>query len=782
MLSLPIDAIKSKFIESIAAQHLIVEAETGSGKSTKLPVWAATQGRVLVIEPRRIACVALAEFISEQEESKLGDKIGYAIKLEAKYSQGTEVIFVTPGVALRWFSNDKLKEFDVVLVDEFHERRWDIDLLVALLLEEKQHRLVVTSATIEGEKLAEYVGAKRLVAKGRQFQVGITYNAIDSSHLPDRKNIVQNVVAAIKTNYSNTKGDILVFMPGRSEINQCVQALGHLSDIEVVPLHASVSNNDRDRALKPLGRKKIVIATNVAETSLTIPNITLVIDSGLERRTLQRNGRTVLSLKTISKASAIQRSGRAGRVMNGDCIRLYGEHAPLELITPPELLREELSEAMLAAACCGHRLHDLHFLNSPPDKSLRLASDTLHKMDAIDNAGCVTEHGSILYPLPIDVLYADLITRMPTKATKEAMIDLSAALSVPATLYMLPSDENQMSLLAKWEPNNCDAAILLNLIRDNTPDFLQTDISAVNEAKGLARQMRSAFSLPDLQVASRYNRIEFLTAMARLHPELVYVRRQKRRQALGNGVVEMVPARNSRFSESAEAAIILNQHSLPGRGVKQTLNLATVMLPVPLHLIEELNLGEWQQGDTIIKEGCIYSQLTLIYAGRAVATSLVKPEGDLILKPIIDAVIRNKVLPGFAKKRSREIELWCLYGQLGLGESLEVFQPTSFETWFTHQLTELEISEIDELKLFNDDDFVFDGIPYWQFDEFAQKYPFNLNLGDLQLTVDYVTSKKLIYIVFESGQRKSDPKRWELPNWKGWRIQYKKSSRIINIK
>ncbi|MDW3125385.1 helicase-related protein, partial [Vibrio sp. 1974] len=173
-------------------------------------------------------------------------------------------------------------------------------------------------------------------------------------------------------------------------------------------------------------------ATNVAETSLTIPNIRVVIDSGLERRTVQRNGRTALTLTNISKASAAQRMGRAGRVAEGTCIRLFGEHAPLELVTPPELHREELVEPMLAAACCGYRLSELLFLDAVPEKSLNAALLCLQAMGALDDNGDVTEHGKKVYPLPIDALFADLVTRIPTNAEKEAMIDFAAALSVPA--------------------------------------------------------------------------------------------------------------------------------------------------------------------------------------------------------------------------------------------------------------------------------------------------------------------------------------------------------------
>ncbi|WED23286.1 DEAD/DEAH box helicase [Vibrio sp. JC009] len=782
MQSLPIDSLRSDFHSLIPNQHLVVEAETGSGKSTCLPVWAAEHGRVLVIEPRRIACTSLAEFIAESEQTKLGDKIGYAIKLDSKFSDKSQVVFVTPGVALRWFAENKLNEFDLVMVDEFHERRWDTDLLVALLKENNQHRMIVTSATMEGEKLAAYIGAKRLVSEGRMFKVDIRYLAREYNTLPDSRNLEQNVCDQILQRIDETDGDLLVFLPGKKEINQCAQRLNKLSGVEVVRLHASVSDSERHRALNRLDKQKVVLATNVAETSLTIPNITLVIDSGLERRTSQRNGRTVLSLKSISKASARQRSGRAGRVRDGLCVRLYGEHAALELMTPPELLREELTEAMLAAACCGSRLTELHFLDALPEKSLASAETMLKNMQAIDERGDITRHGQVLYPLPIDAIYADLLTRMPIKPLREAMLDLAAALSVPATIFKIPSNEEQLEELAKWEPNACDGAVLIRLVRGEKAPFLEIDQDALKEARGLAQQMRDALELPALDVASRYNRSEWLKAIIAIHPELVYVRREKRREAMGNGKAELMPGRNSLFADKDEAAIVLDQHSIPGRGVKQTLNLGSVMLPVPVSELIEMEIGQWCQGETVVEEGVLYSRLNLIYAGRTLSSKKVMPEGELLLKPIVDAVQSGSIFPGFAEKRAREIQLWKLYVELGLDESCTDHANISFESWFTHQLQELGITEISELDIFTEDDFIFEGIPYWQFDDFAEKYPNFLNIGDLQLDVEYIKSKNLIYVIYCSGLRKSDPKRRELPVWKGWKVQYKKASRIVDVR
>ncbi|EOA8954815.1 helicase-related protein [Vibrio harveyi] len=784
MSQLPIDSLQAEFDQLVNHHHLVVEAETGSGKSTRLPLWSANHGRVLVIEPRRIACTSLAEFLADQSGQPLGKQIGYAIKLHAHYDENTKVVFVTPGVALRWFAEDKLASFDIVMVDEFHERRWDIDLLTAILKQEKQHRLIVTSATLEGEKLANYLDAKRLRSEGRCFPVTVTHRSLDSRYLPNKKGCENDVVRTVKEALEDEEGDILVFLPGRKEITQCAQMLQNINDVMIVKLHASVSDEERHHALTIQNQRKVVLATNVAETSLTIPNIRVVIDSGLERRTVQRNGRTALTLTHISKASAAQRMGRAGRVAEGACIRLFGEHAPLELVTPPELHREELVEPMLAAACCGYRLSELQFLDALPEKSLLSASQTLRGMEAIDQQGDVTEHGKKVYPLPIDALFADLVTRMQTKSEKEAMIDLAAALSVPAQLHQLQGGESAEAL-AQEEPFGCDASLMIRLVRGEQLPGVNVDVSVLEEAQGLAKQMREVFELPELDVASRYKRDELTKAIAKLHPELVFVRRERRRDALGNGLMEMVVGRNSRFSDKSEAALVLDSHSVPGRGVKQTLNLASVMLPVSLALLRELELGEWQQGETNYEEEVPRATMHLIYAGRTICTEYQALQGEVAVQSIVEMIDEQALLPGFAPLRKQQIQHWKIYNALGLNQTpvdKSMLDDLSFSTWLVEQLETLGVESVEDIELFDADDIPFEGIPDWEYQDFAEQFPLKLVLAELKLDVEYFVSRKLVHVIYTEGNRKGDPKRWELPRWSGWKVQYKKASRVLDVK
>ncbi|MGF1689107.1 DEAD/DEAH box helicase [Photobacterium japonica] len=788
---LPIDAIQTDFITLLANDHLVVVAETGSGKSTRLPVWSATRGRVLVVEPRRVACSALAEFIAQCRGEKVGQSVGYAIRFDNQFHDDSEIVFVTPGVALRWLSEDGLATFNTIIIDEFHERRWDTDLLLAMLKVRDSHRLVVTSATLDSDRLTAYLQGQSLRAEGRNFAVTVSYIASDSRNMPESRHLDSQVTKVVEQHYREHQ-DILVFLPGRKEIAQCLanvkKALHADIDagfVDVIPLHASVTDAERHRALTESDKQRIIFATNVAETSVTIPGVTLIIDSGLERRTHQRNGRTVLGLHAISRASAEQRKGRAGRVRDGHCIRLFGQAAPLDLITPPELHREELVEPMLAAACCGYRLDALDFVDSVPEKARQQAFDRLKQMQAIDEDGRATAQGHILYPLPIDTLFAYLITAMPDKASREAMVDLSAALSVYQRVWNMPSGEERLEKLAKWEPLHCDAMTLIKLLRGHVPEWLDIDPNVLAEARMLAEQMRAALDLPMLEVATTVRREAWLKAVMTTAPELVFVRRERRRQALGNGYCEVSVARDCRYPDTAEAAIVFDQFALPGKGVKQNMILATCMAPVPLAWLNDLTLGEEAFGGTKVTDDGCWVEHQRVYAGRVIHTEWALPQGESAHDALVDLVVDGLLLEGLADIRHVDIHQWNLYLALGRYDANtcpRTPEPVVLRSWLSEQLSALGVESADDLEWFSPDDFPFVGIPDWERADFDSEFPHRVALTDLEMEIEYHVTRKLVVAVHVNGKRKPDPKRWELPRWHGWKVQYRKASRIIDIR
>ncbi|QQX80300.1 ATP-dependent RNA helicase [Shewanella sp. KX20019] len=831
--TLPIDALYQEFKSAFKDNHLVVESDTGSGKSTRLPLWCVEpdengkKRRVLVVEPRRVACLALASFVgSLAKNSQEPLNVGHAIRFDSTVDEHTDIAFVTPGIALRWLSMDQegqdekagLACFDTVIIDEFHERRWDTDLLLALLKKRVQHRLILTSATIDGARLNEYlsdsigVSSKRLLAKGKMFHVELTYQSTDSQQLPDISSIEQKVKTAVTSLLSKTSGDVLVFLPGKREIQSCLQACQSLSqakpasessdstaNIDLVALHGGISAAEQQSLLASAAKQRVIFSTNIAETSLTIPGVTAVIDSGLERRTHQRNGRTVLSLARISRASSEQRKGRAGRTQAGQCVRLWGEHAPLEAMTPPELQREELVEPMLAAACSGMRLAELGFVDAINSKPLAIAENRLLAMGAIDQQGKVTAHGRKLFPLPIDTQFAHLISAMPDDECTELMVDLAAAISVPQRLYQQPAAEYDIKSLHDWEPLGCDAFTLVKLLREPAVDFLNIEHNAIKEARRLANQIRQGLGLHKLNRATVLDRQSeplrnrWLLAVIKALPELAFVRRIKRVQALGNGFSEVQIGRDSRFSpelkdfagkEAAIAAVVFDQHSIAGKGVKQTLNLAAVMAPISTQLLCQAGLGEDRLAENKERSASRKVLIECLYAGRVIDSRFERASGEQATEAIARSIIQGRELSGVAKRLAADIAAWNIWFALGKTAEFEseIKQPLALDTYLKDKLVQLGVESFEDLGLLEGDDLLFDGIPEWQREEFDQLYPAALQLPELKLTVSYEPKRKLVILDYVNGGRKQGPKRWELPRWVGWKIQYRKASRVVDVK
>ncbi|WP_027856445.1 helicase-related protein [Marinobacterium jannaschii] len=774
----PIDLIKSRFISALKQGDLIVTAGTGSGKSTRLPLWAATLGKTLVVEPRRVACTALADFIAGQTGTETGARIGYAIRFQQKVSAETEITFVTPGVALRWLSEGKLDQYHTVILDEFHERRWDMDLLLALIRHGNRHRIVITSATIDSQALQQWSGAALLEVETQSYPVEVNHIATDPRQMPSQKDIAKQVAAAVSQQLSRRyAGDLLVFLPGRREISETAAILRR-QGITVAELHGSVSNREQLAALQQADHQRVILATNIAETSLTIPGVTQVIDSGLERRTHQRNGRTVLALHPISLASADQRKGRAGRVAPGQCLRLWGEHAPLERVTPPEVVREELTDLVLAAACSGVAAAELNFPSELPQKSLQLAIAQLEDMRAIDARGLATDHGRRLFPLPIDTLFSHLITAMPDVQLRMAMIDLAAALSVGGRLLSLPRDEQKRQSLVKWQPLPCDGVSLIKLIRMGGPDDIEPPADLLAEARQLSRQMRQVMQLPACSATLDFRQRALADAIIQAQPALAYVRREKRPQAMGNGYSEVQIADYSRFDDDADAALVLDQYSLPGRGTRQTINKANCLMPVTFAQIAAAGLGEDADSSPQLAAGEVEVTRQRLYAGRCIDVQQIVPEGEMLHRALAELILRGRLLRGAGDRLLQDLAAWRLWNAIE-GQSVEV--PEALD-WLQQQLSALGVETVAELQLFEAGDLVFDGIPQWQRDDFDSRYPQQLSLSDLKLSVEYDTRKKRITIEAVSGTRKQPPARWELPAWNGWKIQYRKASRVIDIR
>jgi ATP-dependent helicase HrpB len=369
---LPIYELENTLVASLRAQgRLIVQAPTGSGKSTQIPQMLlrhgllGDRGEVVVLQPRRLATRMLAKRVAEEMDSPLGDVVGYQIRLESRVSERTRIRFVTEGILLRQMSFDaSLRGVSAIVFDEFHERHLygDISLARALQIQQSTRpdlKIIVMSATLDAGVLRTYLApCEVLVSQGRSFPVRIEFlpKAVDFEREP-----VWDVAARECARVAEaTSGDFLVFMPGAYEISRTVQAIQgarELRDFVVFPLHGELPPEQQDRAVSRYEARKIIVSTNVAETSLTIDGVTTVIDGGLARvaRYDPHRGINTLLIEKVSVASADQRAGRAGRTAPGVCVRLWTEreHAQRPLQELPEVRRLDLSEVVLTLKASG---------------------------------------------------------------------------------------------------------------------------------------------------------------------------------------------------------------------------------------------------------------------------------------------------------------------------------------------------------------------------------------------------------------------------------------------
>ena len=537
---LPITALKPTFHEAIATGPVVVVAPTGSGKSTQIPPWCAalSDAPVLVVEPRRVACRSLARWVAQQRGEPLGHSVGYTVRFEDVSSDRlTRIRFVTPGVALRYAAGPELDQYGTIILDEFHERGVESDLFLAICRKKRRDaRLIIMSATIAARPLARFVGGQVLRAEGRVHSVDVQY--LGGVVVPTAHNLVERVETGIKRALKETDGNILVFLPGKGEINACHDALRQLRHLDVIPLHGDLPPDAQDRAFDNTQsqRRRVILATNVAETSITLPGITAVVDSGLVRQRIHQNRRIVLALCPISQASAEQRRGRAGRLGPGICYRLWEEHGQLEQETAPEIRREDLTQFVLTVAATGYRPQDLTFLDAPPDFAVERAQTALKSWGVLSDDGTLSSAGAKICALPISPLHARLLVKAPSSLRRD-LIDLIATLERPAPLWQridrVPPEQQDTVREARQKElfrDGCDATTAIRTLRhgDNRRHHLHK--TALAECRSIATQLRNFFELPPVmkdKASAQPNRDALINYLLREWDTCAYVRRRK---------------------------------------------------------------------------------------------------------------------------------------------------------------------------------------------------------------------------------------------------------------
>jgi ATP-dependent RNA helicase HrpB len=421
---LPIDPLLPEIADRLRSHGaLVLSAETGAGKTTRVPPALLDAGlagprRLVMLEPRRLAARAAARRIAQERGVALGDEVGYHVRFERRAGPRTRLLVVTEGILVRMLQDDPfLEEVGLVVFDEFHERSLDADLSLALVERVRRDarpdlRVAVMSATLDTERLSKFLGgAPVVVAPGRQFEVLVEYEPIKRDDRLEAK-----VAAVAGELLARSDGDLLVFLPGVGEIARCAAALAPLSparDVELVELHGELPPERQDAALTRGTRRRIVLATNVAETSVTLPGVTAVLDSGLVRRMRfdPASGLDRLELGSVSKASAEQRRGRAGRVAPGMCIRLWSalDQRGRPDHEEPEIRRVDLAGVALQLLAFGERdVANFPFFEAPEPRSLARGLELLERLGAT-RGGALTEVGRELAKLPVHPRLARLL-------------------------------------------------------------------------------------------------------------------------------------------------------------------------------------------------------------------------------------------------------------------------------------------------------------------------------------------------------------------------------------
>lgn len=415
---LPIDDVMPELVAKLrTANSAVLRAPTGAGKTTRVPPAlldaGLTPGRIVVLEPRRLAARAAARRMAQERGQRIGDDVGYHVRFDRQVGPRTRIVVMTPGILLRMLHDDPyLENVGVVIFDEFHERALDNDLALGMIqllrtTVRPELRVVVMSATLATEVVSSYLGNCPIVtSEGRLFPVEIVYE-------PRSMQQAWPVAAAraVERVLSRTDGDVLCFLPGMQEIRQTARELADSThDVMVLPLHGDLSPEEQDRALQPQPQRRVVLATNVAETSVTVEGVTAVVDTGLARMQTFESavGMDRLELVEIAQDSAEQRAGRAGRTRPGICVRLWSAaaHTQLDKQTLPEIQRVDLSGAVLQLLSLGEAdVQTFPWLESPTHDAIDTALRLLRTLGAVAQAECetirVTELGQAMARLPV---------------------------------------------------------------------------------------------------------------------------------------------------------------------------------------------------------------------------------------------------------------------------------------------------------------------------------------------------------------------------------------------
>lgn len=859
ILTLPVDEIRADFLDALdASKPTIVTAPTGSGKSTRLPLWmadacVANERPILVVEPRRVACRSLAAWLSEQRGEKVGQSIGYRVRFDDRTSAHTEVIFATTGVALRMLAAQEEADesrFSGVLIDEFHERSWQVDLIAAILLaraKSAQNRcpLVITSATLDVAALtrqlrAHGLTARHLEARGRSYPVDIRY--LDTPAAPSAQGLERRVADAVRraaqrdsesTTSDGEGGDILVFLPGKGEITTCMHALSGVAkqfNLDPVAVHGGLPPDRMKRALaRSKDQRRVYLSTNVAETSVTLPGVTCVIDSGLARMRIHRGGRSALALVPIAKDAMDQRAGRAGRVRPGRCIRLWSQRFSPAPTTTAEVERIELDDVLLHAGVCGldgAAFDRAPWITEPPAFAVAQARARLSTAGALDPAHQMTPKGRQLAKLPVDGHAARMLIGADD-ATAGVACDLVALLQLNRGLLSptsSPDAHHQRATLLDGVDNEVFAEIAT--LRAGDPRRHDLHASALSEARKVATSLREWVGAPiidptrdTLDFPPTADFARYLLARV---PETACVLRQralKRRAAQktqpgqpepwSNGELELSvwpyqPPRRAdapaqKPADAPVAGLVLDHFWLgdTGTGVR---GIGRMLLPCSYRALADAGLGQESVGQAQIlqKNGAPH---IVALVERDLAGVVISSREEALRGPNLIAIVSNFILagrnfPGGLLKNAGtqlrdDLHLWQVLADWPEPERYweHVEAPQTPDDFLQAQLQTLGLQSAEELALLETHDLRPDladtlGITAYDLERFADDFPRQWeHMGQRYRCDVQAGARKVVLEPADKKTRKApDPNPAHLPRFRGFSVYYRNASRVVKLR